>query len=197
MRRPVSGGVPQGSNSGPTPPFPLHQCLSNKLNSNAKLFADDIPFFTNVTDNNDSSNFLNNDLLFISKWVHNWEMVFNPDPSKPDQEVIFSTKKQVETHPIISQNNIQVETASYQKHLDLIQCQLSFSNISDMDKVKNAFAARMVSSSELHFTNSAKEPTSAEIQMNEACRLYSLMNTFQEKGWAIPKQVSFRYFCIF
>ena len=66
-----------------------------------------------------------------------------------------------------------------------------------MDEVKNAFAARMVSSSKLHFTNSAKEPTSAEIQINEACGLYSLMNTFQEKGWAIPKQVSFWYFCIF
>ena len=131
-------------------------------------------FFTNVTDNNDSSTFLNNDRLFLSKWVHNWKMLFNPDPSKTDQEVIFSTKKQIETHPIISWNNIQVETASYQKHLDLIQCQLSFSNISDMDKVKNAFAARMVSSSELHFTNSAKEPT-----------------------WVIRKQVSFRYFCIF
>ena len=103
MRRPVSAGVSQGSNSGPTPPFPLHQCLSNKLNSKAKLFADDIPFFfTNVTDNNDSSTFLNNDRLFLSKWVHNWKMLFNPDPSKTDQEVIFSTKKQIETHPIIS-----------------------------------------------------------------------------------------------
>ena len=38
-----------------------------------------------------------------------------------------------------------------------------FSNISAMYKVKNAFTARMVSPSELHFTNAAKEPTSADI----------------------------------
>ena len=56
-----------------------------------------------------------------------------------------------------------------------------------MDKVKNAFAAWMVSSSELHFTNTAKEPTSAGIQINEACCLYRWINMFQEKEWAIPK----------
>ena len=50
---------------------------------------------------------------------------------------------------------------------------------------------------QLHFTNATKEPTSAYIQMNEACCLYPLMNIFQEKGWAIPKQVLFQYFCIF
>ena len=47
-------------------------------------------------------------------------MVFNPDPSKPYLEVIFSRKKQVEIHPIISRNNIHVERASYEKHLYII-----------------------------------------------------------------------------
>ena len=29
----------------------------------------------------------------ISKWAYNWKMLFNPDPIKPAQEVIFSKKR--------------------------------------------------------------------------------------------------------
>ena len=47
-------------------------------------------------------------------------MFFNPDPSKPAQEALFSRKAKVQNHPTISLNNIQVERASYQKHLGLI-----------------------------------------------------------------------------
>ena len=47
-------------------------------------------------------------------------MLFNPDPSKPAQKVLFLRKKQVQIHPTISLNNIQVERAPYQKHLGLI-----------------------------------------------------------------------------
>ena len=47
-------------------------------------------------------------------------MLFNPAPSKPVQEVLFSRKTKVQNHPIISLSNIQVERASYQKHLGLI-----------------------------------------------------------------------------
>ena len=50
-----------------------------------------------------------------------------------------------------------------------------------MDKVKNEFAAQTFSSPELHFANVAKEPTSAGIQINEACHLYPWMNIFQEE----------------
>ena len=47
-------------------------------------------------------------------------MLFNPDPTKPAQEVIFSKKKKTQTHPIISLNNIQVEKVPYQKHLGIL-----------------------------------------------------------------------------
>ena len=46
-------------------------------------------FLTIVRDKNGSPNILNNDLLAISKWAYNWKMLFNPDPSKPAQEVLF------------------------------------------------------------------------------------------------------------
>ena len=47
-------------------------------------------------------------------------MLFNPDPKKPAQEVLFSRKKQLQNHPNISLNNIQVERSGHQKHLGLI-----------------------------------------------------------------------------
>ena len=63
---------------------------------------------------------LNNDLRRISKWVSNWEMLFNPDPTKPSKEVVFSRKKKLQSHPTICLNNIQVERASYLKHLGIL-----------------------------------------------------------------------------
>ena len=46
-------------------------------------------------------------------------MLFNPDLHKPAQEVLFSKKKKVSNHHVISINDIQVEKAYYQKHLGL------------------------------------------------------------------------------
>ena len=46
-------------------------------------------------------------------------MLFNPDPSKPAQEVLFSRKTKLQNHPTISLNNIQVERTSYQKDIGL------------------------------------------------------------------------------
>ena len=57
--------------------------------------------------------------MMISKWASNWKMLFNPDSSKPAQTVLFSRKKQVQIHPTISLNNIQVGKVPYQKHLGL------------------------------------------------------------------------------
>ena len=47
------------------------------------------------------------------------ENAFNPDPHKPAQEVLFSKKKKVSIHRVISVNDIQAEKVSYQKHLAL------------------------------------------------------------------------------
>ena len=90
------------------------------MKSNVKLFSDDTSLFTIVKDESESTTVLNNDLLLIPRWAYNWEKLFKPDPSKPVQEVIFSRKKQFQSHPTIGLNNIQVERASYQKHLGKI-----------------------------------------------------------------------------
>ena len=118
--RPVIAGVPQGSILGPLLFLVYINDLPNELKSSVKLFADDTSLFTIVKDKNESANTLNNDLLLISKWAYNWKMLFNPDPSKPAQEVLFSRKKKTQIHPTISFNNIQVARASHHKHLGIL-----------------------------------------------------------------------------
>ena len=118
--RTVLADVPQGSIMGPLL-FLIHiNDLPNELKSNVKLFADDTSLFTVVKDKNESANILNNDLQSISTCAYNWEMLFNPDSSKPAQEVLFSRKKNIQVHPNISLNNAQVERVSYQKHLVIL-----------------------------------------------------------------------------
>ena len=118
--KPVLAGIPQGSILGPLLFLVYINDLPNELKSNAKLFADDTSLFTVVKDKNESGNILNNNLLSISRWAYKWKMLFNLDPKKPAQEVLFSRKNQIQNHPIISLNNIQVERSSHQKHLGLI-----------------------------------------------------------------------------
>ena len=115
--RPVLAGVPQGSTLGPLP-FLIYIKHLPSLTQNALLMT--LLFFTVVKDKNESTNILNNDLFLISRWDYNWKMLFNPDPSKPAQELTFSKKKQFQNHPTISLDNFQVERASYQKHLGII-----------------------------------------------------------------------------
>ena len=85
-----------------------------------RLFADDTSLFTIGKDKNESANIVNNDLLQISKWAYNWKVLFNPDPNKPAQEVLFSRKNKVQVHPTINLNNTQVERTSYQNHLGIL-----------------------------------------------------------------------------
>ena len=47
-------------------------------------------------------------------------MLFNSDPKKPSQEVLFLIKSQIQNHPTLSLNNIEVERSTYQKHLGVI-----------------------------------------------------------------------------
>ena len=63
--------------------------LPQGLQADLKFFADDKTLFS-VTDNTDESAYkLNNDLIRIQDWAYS-KMSFNPNRSKPAQDVIFS-----------------------------------------------------------------------------------------------------------
>ena len=83
------------------------------LKSNVKLFADDTSIFSIAKNKNGSAKDLTHDLSLISKWALQWKMLFNPDPTKPAQEVIFSRKKGDSAHPNILFNDMSVERASH------------------------------------------------------------------------------------
>ena len=77
-------------------------------------------FFSIVQDLNESVKYLNLDLSVISQLAYHWKMFFDPDPQKPAHEVIFSNKKNEETHLSVFYNNIEVSCRDSQKHLCLV-----------------------------------------------------------------------------
>ena len=56
--------------------------LSNNLNSNPKLFANDISLYSVINDKHLSANKLNQDLNRMNYWAFEGKMSFNPDRSK-------------------------------------------------------------------------------------------------------------------
>ena len=96
--RHILPGVPQGSILDLFLFLIYFNDLPNVLKTNAKLFTNDTSLLTIVKGKNKSANALNNDLSLISKWAFNWKMLFNQDPHKPGQEVLFSRKKKVSIH---------------------------------------------------------------------------------------------------
>ena len=85
------------------------------LKSNKKLFADDTSIFSIVKNKNNSAKDLTYDHSLISKWAFKWKMLFNSDPTKLTQKVIFSRKKGDSTHANIFFNDMSVERTTHQK----------------------------------------------------------------------------------
>ena len=112
----VLAGVPQGSILGPLLFLIYINNLSDGLQCNLKLFADDTSLFATVHNIKKATNDLNNDLTKITKWAFQCKMSFNPDISKQAHEVIFSRKMFVSP---LSFNNIPVARTNSQKHLGM------------------------------------------------------------------------------
>ena len=123
----VTAGVPQRSILGPLLFLIYINNLSGDLSSKAKLLADDPSLFSVTHDTTTSANELNNDLKKISDWAFQWKMIFNPDPSKQAQEVIFSRKLKNVSHPPLVFNNVNISSCKSQKHLGiLLHARLTF-----------------------------------------------------------------------
>ena len=113
----VNAGVPQGSILGPLLFLIYINDLFDNLSSNVKVFTDDTYLFSVIRDINVSARKLNENLKNISEWAFQWKMIFNPDPNKQAQEVIFSQKIK---KPHSSSSGFQqciVSQTNSQKHL--------------------------------------------------------------------------------
>ena len=89
----VTAGVPQGSVLGPLFFHIYINDLPLGLTTNVKLFADDTSLFLVVNNASVSASRLNNNLVKIRDCAFNWEMSFNPDPTKQAKEVLFFQNK--------------------------------------------------------------------------------------------------------
>ena len=123
----IESGVPQGSVPGPLLFLVYINDLQTDIKSQVKFFADDTMIFSVVRDPLVSANELNQDLISINNWAHQWKMAFNPDPTKQATEILFSRKKKSIKHPDLIFNGTPVSRVKEHKHLGLIlQNNLSF-----------------------------------------------------------------------
>ena len=63
---------------------------------------------------------LNHDLEVINNWAKQWKMSFNPDPTKPAEEILFSHKRKPVVHPPLYFNGVEVKRVTEHKHLGLV-----------------------------------------------------------------------------
>ena len=124
----ISAGVPQGSVLGPLLFLIYINDLTENIKSQMRLFADDSSIFTPVEDVTDTHEQLVKDLETVSRWGHQWKMVFNPDITKQAIEVIFSVKKKKPHHPELTFNDVPVAREDHTKHLGVhLDSKLNFS----------------------------------------------------------------------
>ncbi len=116
----VAAGVPQGSILGPLLFLVYINDLLIGIESNAKIFADDTSLFKISSNNAASSKTLNDDLTTITKWAHQWKMIFNPDINKQAVEVVFSSRNIPTIFDDLSFHGIPVKKVGETKHLGLI-----------------------------------------------------------------------------
>ena len=116
----IRAGVPQGSILGPLLFLIYVNDLPDGLKTECKLFANDTSLFSVVHDISTSASDINSDLTFISNWAFQWEMSFNPGPSKQTQKIICSRKKMKSSHTSVYFNNIPVSSTSVHKHLGML-----------------------------------------------------------------------------
>ena len=115
----ITSGVPQESILRPLLFLIYINDFPVGLSSNRKLLRDETSLLSVVRDVNISSSEFKSDLAEISEWAK-WKISFNPEPSKPTQEVIFSRKFKKFRHPSITFKNNPLSFCPAQKHLGLI-----------------------------------------------------------------------------
>ena len=111
----IKAGVPQGSVLGPLLFLVYINDISDNVNSNIRLFADDTTIFVEVDNPETAAETLNNDLKNMNDWANQWLVTFSPPKTK---SMIVSYKHDVH-HPPIFLDDTQIDVVSSHKHLGI------------------------------------------------------------------------------
>ena len=111
----IPAGVPQGSVLGPLLFLVYINDITESIQSNIKLFADDTSISQSHTNPTFRAQVLNSDLEAVSQWAANWKINFNA--TKTELMTIKRDNKVIE--PLIF-NNTTLNEVSEHKHLGLV-----------------------------------------------------------------------------
>ena len=92
----IEAGVPQSSVLGPLLFLIYINDITEDLQCDSFLYADDTSLLEVVEDIYISAERLNNDLQCINEWTHDWHVTINPGKTK---SVTFSAKMFKPAHP--------------------------------------------------------------------------------------------------
>jgi hypothetical protein len=88
--------------------------ITQDLQYDSFLYADDTSLLEVVEDIDISAERLNNDLQCINEWIRDWHVTINPGKTK---SVTFSAKMFKPAHPTLYFANEPIEIVSNHKHL--------------------------------------------------------------------------------
>ena len=111
----VKAGIPQGSRLGPLIFIIYMNHITDNIQSDILIFADDTSLFASGSDPAETSAQLNRDLLQITNWASRWKVTFKAKKSK---DIIF-TKKYLNNSPPLLFNDNWIERVNVHKHLGL------------------------------------------------------------------------------
>ena len=112
----VNAGVPQGSVLGPLLFLIYINDITDNIQSEAFLFADDTMILDVVDSPVKSAAKLNTDLASITSWADKWMVTMNPGKTR---SMIFSVKKNKPDHPSLLLNQAIIPDVNVHCHLGI------------------------------------------------------------------------------
>ena len=111
----IKAGVPQGSRLGPLLFLIYINDITDDIESDILIFADDTSLFATGSDPSETARILNSDLEKISIWATKWKVKFNALKTK---DIIFSNKMLNNSPPLIF-DNCYIDRVNLHKHLGI------------------------------------------------------------------------------
>ena len=107
--------MPQGSRLGPLLFLIYMNDITQDIESDILIFADDTSLFSKGSDPSETAQILNRDLEKISLWAAKWKVQFNASKTK---DIIFTNKVLNNSPPLIF-NGTFIDRVNLHKHLGL------------------------------------------------------------------------------